>query len=141
VTVGYRNGKRVRKTFYGETRGDLQEQLKKTLRDQQLGLPIAVERQTVAQFITNWLENAAKHRLRPKTVRRYEQLTAHHIAPSIGHVELSKLTPQQVQEVLNGIVQKGPLAPHSPACSCGASSRTQSGTSLGTRGSKRRRVG
>jgi integrase len=107
VNVGYRNGKRVRKNVYGETRGEVQEQLKKLLREQQLGLPVAVERQTVKHFLTNWLENTAKPRLRPKSFVSYKQLTEHHLVPTIGKIELAKLTPQDVQELLNEMVKKG----------------------------------
>ena len=59
VNDGYRNGKRVRKTFYGETRGEVQEQLKKALREQQQGLPVAPERQTTAEFLAAWLDGRA----------------------------------------------------------------------------------
>ncbi|CAA9585173.1 MAG: hypothetical protein AVDCRST_MAG19-4504 [uncultured Thermomicrobiales bacterium] len=56
VSVGYEVGpdgapKRQRKTLYGRTRKEVAEKLTKTLRDQQQGLPVAVERQTVAQFL------------------------------------------------------------------------------------------
>lgn len=50
--MGYVNGKRKRKTLYGKTRKAVAEQLKVALHDQQQGLPIAVERQTVGAFLT-----------------------------------------------------------------------------------------
>ena len=51
VNLGYAGGKRKRKTFYGDTRREVQQQLTKALRDQQQGLPVAFPRQTVAQFL------------------------------------------------------------------------------------------
>lgn len=67
VSVGHHGGKRKRKTFYGKTRRDVQEQLKAALRDQQIGLPVAVERQTLAQFLDEWLETVVKPRTRYST--------------------------------------------------------------------------
>ena len=67
VNCGWKNGKRVRKQFYGETRKEVQDQLAKAIRDQQLGIPVRVERQTVEQFLTAWLANAVKAQVRPKT--------------------------------------------------------------------------
>jgi integrase len=107
VTVGYRGGKRKRKQLYGKTRQEVQRKLTKVLNDQQNGLPIAVERQTVAQFLTHWLENTAKGRVRPKTFVSYRQLTNNHLIPAIGKIDLSKLSPQHVEEMLNDVVAKG----------------------------------
>ena len=49
VTLGYENGKRKRKTFYGETRKEVQEQLTTALSDIQHGLPLPNERLLVAR--------------------------------------------------------------------------------------------
>jgi hypothetical protein len=45
--------------------------------------------------------------VRPKTLASYEQLTVNHIVPAIGKSELSKLTAQDVQALLNALMQKG----------------------------------
>jgi hypothetical protein len=55
VDLGYVNGKRKRKQIYGKTRKEVAEALKVLLREQQQGVDIAVERQTVAQFLTRLL--------------------------------------------------------------------------------------
>jgi integrase len=100
VNVGYRNGKRVRKTVYGETRGEVQEQLKKVLREQQLGLPVAPDKQTTGEFLSRWLVGTAKPRLRPRTFADYEKIVEKHLIPSLGKVRLLKLGPEHVQELL-----------------------------------------
>src|SRR5690242_15228693 len=58
ISLGYdANGKRLRKTVYGKTRREVAEKLKKLLRDQQQGLPITTdERQTLAQYLEDWLK-------------------------------------------------------------------------------------
>lgn len=100
VNVGWVNGKRKRKYIYGKTRKEVAEKLKIVLRDQQQGLPVAVERQTVERFLAGWLEEVVKPNHRPKTYRIYEQLVRTHLTPMLGHHHLTKLTPQHVQQML-----------------------------------------
>lgn len=107
VNLGYQNGKRTRKYFYGNTRREVQQLLTKALRDQEQGLQIAPERQTVGQFLTHWLENVAKPGIRPSTYRSYEQMIRCHLIPGIGHHVLTKLTPHHVQAYLNGKLTSG----------------------------------
>ncbi len=59
------------------------------------------------QFLAHWLESSAKSQLRSKTFASYGPLTANHIVPAIGTIQLSKLTAQHVQELLNGVARKG----------------------------------
>ena len=47
ISVGYRNGHRRRKKFFGATRGAVAAQLTQALHDHQHGLPVAPDRQTV----------------------------------------------------------------------------------------------
>ena len=93
ITLG--SGKR--KVFYGKTRKEVQEKLKIVLHDQQQGTLVTAAPQTVSQFLTDWLENTHRRRLRPRTYERYREAVYLHIVPSLGHVQLQKLTAQQVQ--------------------------------------------
>ncbi len=64
ITVGYvlRNGVRrlIRKNFSAATRNAVRDKLTKALRDQQLGVPIAPDKQTVGRFLESWLQTVAK---------------------------------------------------------------------------------
>ena len=51
VNLGYESGRRRRKSFYGETRRQVQELLTAALRSLQLGIPVPSHRQTVAEFL------------------------------------------------------------------------------------------
>src|SRR5438874_12212998 len=83
VNLGYGpDGKRKRKVVYGVTRKEVAEKLKVLLRDQQLGLPIATERQTVAQYLARWLEDSARPAIRPSTYVGYEVLVRVPIVPA-----------------------------------------------------------
>jgi integrase len=101
VTLGYEAGKRKRKTYYCKTQKEALDKLSIARHSLQQGLPIADERQTLGQFLTRWLQDYAKAKIRPKTYTSYEQLIRVHITPDLGRIPLGKLSPQQVQEFLN----------------------------------------
>jgi integrase len=99
-------GGRRRKSFYGKTRKEVQEQLKIALREQQQGMLIATPQQTVEQFLAQWLEDH-KAALRIRSYERYEELTRLHIIPVLGHHQLQKLTPQHVQAFYTRKLKEG----------------------------------
>lgn len=107
IDLGWHDGRRHRKSFYGLTRREVQEKLTKALRAQQTGLPIPEEKQTVSQFLDQWLENSAKPSVKPKTFESYAQLVRLYLAPDLGRFKLAKLTPQQVQAFLNNRLASG----------------------------------
>ena len=73
VSLGYKpGGKPHRKLLYGKTRAEVSEAMKRILRDQQLGLTITSERQTLKQFLTEWLANTVKPQNKQRTYRSYD---------------------------------------------------------------------
>ncbi len=112
VDLGWVNGKRKRKVIYGKTRKEVAEKLKVALRDQQQGLPVAVERQTVGTFLARWLADVAKPSVRPKTYASYADTVRLHLIPTLGRIELSKLQPQDVTALLTAKLRAG-LSPRS----------------------------
>lgn len=107
ASLGYKNGKRWRKSFYGKTRREVQEKLTEALRTQQRGLPIASERQTVGEFLKHWLEEGARPSVRAATYDSYTRLVRGHIVPAVGHLQLAKLSPQHVQSFINDKLAEG----------------------------------
>lgn len=101
VHLGYEHGKRRRKVVYGRTRRDAQEKLVRVQGDLNAGLPITTKRQTLGKFLAAWLEDVARPAVRPRTYRSYEQIVRVHILPDLGGFELTKLSPQDVQRLLN----------------------------------------
>jgi integrase len=110
IDLGYQGGKRRRKAFYGTTRREVSDQLKAALHTQQLGLPVAVQRQTLGQFLSKWLEDSVRPTVRPKTFDSYAQLVRLYIGPELGNIQLGKLSPQDIQHLLNKLLKSG-LAP------------------------------
>ena len=70
LSLGWESGRRKRKSFYGATAAEVQHQLLKARSDYSRGLPVAVERQKVAQYLECWLEDSARVSTRPRTFER-----------------------------------------------------------------------
>jgi integrase len=94
-------GKPIRKTFTKPTRHEVQAELTKALRDQQLGLPVRTEKETTGQFLQHWLNEVVKNRVRPRTFQTYCYQVKYHMVPGLGEIQLGKLSPQHVREFLN----------------------------------------
>ncbi len=103
ITLGYEKGKTKRKSFYGETRKEVQEKMVAALRDLQQGLPVNLQKQTVEQFLDHWLGNTVKGSVRPRTYSSYEQITRLYLKPHLGKIQLTKLAPQHVQKMLGAM--------------------------------------
>jgi integrase len=114
VLLGYRDGKRVRPSFYGETRDSVRREIQKAIRDWDRGLIVGGDAQTVEQFLNVWVEDTAKPRLRPRTYAGYKHHVEKNIVPGLGKLPLRTLTPQHVQRLLNAKSEAG-LAPRTVA--------------------------
>ena len=107
VDLGFVNGKRRRKVIYGKTRKEVADKLKALHRDQAVGINISLQPQTVQEFLETWLEQTVKRRNRVRTYEKYAQDIRHHIGPALGRYQLTKLTPEHVQTMLNALVDQG----------------------------------
>ncbi len=112
INLGYRDGKLHRKTFYGATREEVKGKLVAALNDQQKGLPVITEHQTLKQFLTQWLEDCVKPSVRYRTYECYAMHVNRYIVPALGKLTLTKLGPQHVQTLMNEQLSSG-LSPRS----------------------------
>jgi integrase len=88
-----------RKHFLGQTAGEVRQKMITFQKSRQDGLPVVNERQTVTQFLTNWLETIRPPVRKPRTHKRYKELIDLHVIPLVGKVPVARLTPQQLQAV------------------------------------------
>ena len=65
------------------------------------------ERQTVEQFLTRWLEEAARPTVRPRTLEGYAIIVHRHLVPSLGRHRLTRLNPQHVQHLMTSKLSEG----------------------------------
>ncbi|MGB8345096.1 MAG: tyrosine-type recombinase/integrase [Ktedonobacteraceae bacterium] len=108
ASISVEGGKR--KTFYGATRKEVQEKLRIALNEQKQGILATGPQQTVKQYLEQWFEDVHKPTLRITSYARYGTLLRKHILPVIGHIQLQKLTAQQVQALYTRKVKEG-MAP------------------------------
>jgi integrase len=102
VTIGKDSeNKPKRRVFTARARREVQDQLAAALRDKQLGLLVAPQKQTVGQFLTWWLNDVVKPSKRPKTMKFYEFVSRVHLIPELGNIRLQRLTAPRVQTFLN----------------------------------------
>src|SRR5688500_7866508 len=106
LDLGYQNGKRSRRHFYGKTRREVEEQLAAALRDNQLGVLLEPNKQTVGQFLVHWLEYSVKPSVRPRTFEFYTDKVRLYLLPELGRVLLSRLTPQDLQSLYTRIINR-----------------------------------
>jgi integrase len=84
---------------------DVNAMLLKARAEQAAGLPVAIERQTVKQFLEHWLEDSVKPSVRPLTHEQYRQHTKLYLVPLLGHHWLDNLAPQHVRAFLRQKLQ------------------------------------
>lgn len=89
---------RKRKWLYGKTRREVQDKLTVALRTRQLGLPQSDDRRTVGAYLNEWL-TTTEATIRPRTFVRYSEYVRIHAIPVVGHVVLSHLGPQHLQQL------------------------------------------
>src|SRR5206468_1301985 len=76
-------------------------------RELQQGLPVAVERQKVAQFLEHWMSEVAKHKLATSTFESYDSKIRLHVLPQLGRLTLAKLTPQHLTRLYSMLLDEG----------------------------------
>ncbi len=107
LRVGYRNGKRARRSVFGKTRAEVVGKLRAIILAHEQGTLEAPARFTVGQFLAQWLEDSARPKLRPRTFATYAQVIRSHVDPGLGRVPLRRLSPQHVQSWLNERAKSG----------------------------------
>src|SRR6266508_3085531 len=103
VDLGYINGKRVRKAYFGKTRVEAARKLNQALANKERGLPPIPERLTLVAFLDRWLANSVKQSVRPNTFVSYEYICRVHLIPRLGRIRLAQLTPNHVRACLRQV--------------------------------------
>lgn len=96
-----------RKSLYGKSRKEAQDKLRAALRDLDAGLDLSAGRQTVAQFLAQWLDASVKPSVKTKTYEGYESIVRVRVVPHLGKRLLTKLTPLDVQELYTKLADAG----------------------------------
>ncbi len=95
-----------RGVIYGSTRAEVRDRLVVVQRDAQQGIAQTPARLTVDAYLDQWLD-AVKPSLKPRTFESYSNLLRLHVRPRIGRIALAKLTPREVQALVNDRLAAG----------------------------------
>ena len=95
------------KSVYGKSRPDVRSKMDEALGKAKKGIDLKGERQALEHFLSTWMEESAKPKLRPSTIKSYESYIRLHIVPALGNTTLGDLTAQDVQRFLNGRTKAG----------------------------------
>ena len=107
MDLGWQDGKRIRKTFYSKTRGEVSNRLGKAIEEHKNALPITSERLTTGQFLDTWLADTVKAAVRPRTFQSYAEIVRVHLRPGLGRIPLAKMTPEDVEKLINRKLASG----------------------------------
>jgi integrase len=100
LDLGWKSGKRVRRYFYGRTRSEAAEKLRKAQAKNDRGLPVGDNRTTVATQLERWLTLQRRSGKAANTIAQYEWAIRNHLVPALGHKRLVDLTADDVDDLL-----------------------------------------
>jgi integrase len=107
IALGYTDtGKRRRRYVYGTTKAEILEQMARLRHAALTGALGEPTKLTVAEYLAHWL-NTARTALRESTTVLYEMMIRRHIAPALGGVPLSKVSPAHLQGLLTDLERNG----------------------------------
>jgi integrase len=108
VSLGFdEQGKRVRKTVYGQTKAEALEKLRQVQTDYALGRLTNVEKFSLADHLTLWLENTVRLKTNPTTYDRYKLVVEKQLKPYLGAVRLDKLTAFHITQLYASLEKAG----------------------------------
>ncbi len=103
-----------RKTFYGETRKEVQHKLNAALHEQKQGVLATGPQQLLKNYLVQWLEQVYKPSVKPLSYQEHRSAVNKHLVPGLGHIPVQKLTAAKVQDFYNQKLKAG-LAPRTIA--------------------------
>lgn len=101
LDLGIVDGRRRRKTIYGQTEREVRDKLSTLRTAPERGIDLLAPSLTVGQWLDAWLAEIKRFDgTRPRTLTVYKGLAERYIKPVIGDVRLDKLTPAHVQRLV-----------------------------------------
>lgn len=94
------DGTYKRRFVYGKTWDDVHDKLTRLKADSQSGIPVVTSKLSLGDFLTYWLTNVARIKVRPSTYAAYETLVRIYLAPGLGKKKLARLTARDIRAFL-----------------------------------------
>lgn len=89
------------------TKRDAERELARLVNELNAGQYVAPAILTVGEYLEQWLEDHARHRVRPTTLESYQAMVDHHLLPGLGATRLDRLTPLQLQRFYSAQLAQG----------------------------------
>jgi integrase len=106
LNLGWHDGKRVRKSFFAQTREGAAKLLAEAKSQHDRGIPIPHSGITLSKFLVDWIETV-RMTVRPRTYESYELHVRHHIIPELGNIRLSTLRSDHIRVLLKHKLDEG----------------------------------
>lgn len=96
-------GERKRQYVYGHSWEEVNDERIRLLDNNRKGIPSATSSMKMGEYLDYWLDEVARHELRPSTFAAYETLTVHYVRPHLEHKRLNRLGVHDVRTFLNTV--------------------------------------
>lgn len=107
-TIGVNeNGKPKIKAFYGKSEREVRKKLNDFKKEYYKNGSSAIQKATVEQYMTRWLNENKKNSLKPKSFDRLEQTLKYQVFPKIGHIQIAAIQSDDVQTMVNELKAEG----------------------------------
>lgn len=101
------DGKRRRRKIRSKDYATAVRKLRELRRHVQDGTLATTGSSTVAAWLTRWLDEIARQRIKPKTLAGYRSIITGQLVPEIGAYRLDKLTPAHVRQMHRSLEKRG----------------------------------
>ncbi len=101
-------GERKRLAYYGRSKIEARDKMIAAQHQVNTGVFVAPNKKdTFGVWLTTWLKQYKKTKLRASTFALYETISRTHIQPAIGDIPLQKLETKDVQRIINSLYEEG----------------------------------
>lgn len=83
--------------------------LRQMLQELDSGTYVEDRGMTLEEFLHRWLEDYCRPKLAPKTFLSYSYLLEKHVLPHLGHAQIAKIRPVDLQGLYSSLLQSGRL--------------------------------
>lgn len=101
LELGWRDGKRRRKSLFGRTRAEVAQKLREAQVKTERGLPLGDARMTVETLLDRWMDLQRQTDKAANTLAQYEWAIEGHLKPMLGSKRLIHLTAEDVEDMLS----------------------------------------
>jgi integrase len=107
ITLGWRDGKRLRKKIERKTRREVMDALEELKRQHESGVDLTERPQLVAAYLLDWLHHTFALESKGKSVETYEKLLNLYILPSTGGMTVQKVKARDARRLKADLQRRG----------------------------------